>query len=110
MTTKKLLLMITFATLIASSETCYSMASTKNMANTENMGYMQRARDWANNFIMRCKTVGVLATIYASVGVYDFNKITGLDEKKLDTYNDTTIKNAMARINTFAQYGVTSPK
>ena len=109
MTTKKLLLMVTFTTLIASSESCYSMENTEDtedMENTKNMGYMERA----GNFINRCRYIGILPTLYASVGVYDFNKITGLDKNQLDTYNDTTIENAMARINTFAQYGATSPE
>src|SRR5438132_8058388 len=103
MKTKNMILIIMLTSLIASSESCYSMASTEDTEDTENaknMGYMERARNWASNFINGCRYVGILPTLYASMVVYDFNKITGLDENKLDTYKPATIENAMARINT----------
>jgi len=79
------------------------------MESTENMGYMQRARNWASDFINRCRYVGILATIYATMGKYDFNKITGLDETKLSTYKANQLENAISKVETMIKYGGWSP-
>lgn len=96
MKTKNLTLIIILSTLIASSNPCSGMS------------YMKRAGTWTSNFITRCWNVGVLATIYASMGKYDFNKITGLDQNKLNTYNAAQLQNAQNRVETMIQYGAWS--
>ncbi len=62
------------------------------------MSNWNRARNWSNSFYNTCRNVGVLATLYAAVGIYDFNKITGLDEPQLNTYNPGELQNAIDRI------------
>lgn len=65
---------------------------------------MMVARHWTSNFFNRCWKVGVLATVYASFGKYDFKKITGLDENKLDTYNPEEIKQGINRVKMMIEY------
>ena len=71
---------------------------------------IDRVRNWANNFYYRCQHVGVLATVYASFGIYDFNKITGLDENKLNNYNSNQLKNATNRVEIMIKYGAWTEK
>ncbi len=80
--------------------------STPNFAAQNNpitsmlMSNWNRARNWTNSFYTTCRNVGVLATLYAAVGMYDFNRITGLNETAIDTYNSGTLQNAIDRVKT----------
>jgi len=90
--------------------------STPNLAALDNpitsmvMNNWNRARNWSNNFYHRCQHVGVLATIYATFGIYDFNKITGLNENTLNTYSSSELKNATNRVETMIKYGTWTEK
>jgi uncharacterized protein with GYD domain len=72
------------------------------------MGNINRMRDWTNSFYTTCRDVGIVATIYATFGIYDFNKITGLDENKLDTYDIQQLKTAQQRVETMNIYALRS--
>ncbi len=112
MKTKNIALIIIFSSLITSTP-CSGMNYMSNSYNTTTTmlsNNMIRARNWANNFINSCRDVSILGTIYATLGIYDFNKITGLDEDKLDTYSKEELETGMHRINKIAQYGTSSPK
>lgn len=68
------------------------------------------AQHLTSNFLNRCWKVSILGTIYASFGFYDFKKITGLDENKLDTYSSEQIKKGLDRIENMALYGGSEEK
>jgi hypothetical protein len=42
--------------------------------------------------------------------MYDFNRITGLDENKLNSYNSDQLKNATDRVKTMIEYGTWTEK
>ncbi len=87
-----------------------NFAAKDNPATSMLMSNWNRARTWSNNFYYRCQHVGILATIYASFGIYDFNKITGLDEDKLNSYSSSELKNATNRVETMIKYGAWTEK
>jgi len=66
--------------------------------------YIEPAQTWTSNFLKSCWNIGILATLYAKMGIYDFKKISGLDETTLDTYNKDQLKNAQKRVETMIQY------
>lgn len=72
------------------------------------MNNINLVREWTNSFYTTCRDVGVLATLYATVGIYDFNTITGLDENKLDTYNIQQLTTAQKRVDTMNRYALRS--
>jgi hypothetical protein len=112
MKTKNIALVVIFSSLIASTP-CSGMnymSNSYNTATTMLTNNMANARNWTDNFINKCRNVGILATVYAMLGIYDFNKITGLDEDKLNAYDKQELENGMNRLNTMAQYGTSSPK
>jgi hypothetical protein len=112
MKTKNIALIVIFSSLITSNH-CSGMnymSNSYNSATTMLSNNMIRARNWTNNFINSCRDISVLGTIYATLGIYDFNEITGLDENKLNSYNSAELKNAMQRVDKMAQYGASSPK
>jgi hypothetical protein len=74
------------------------------------MSNWNHARTWSNNFYHKCQYVGVLPTIYATFGIYNFNSITGLNEDKLNTYNSDELKNALNRVETMIEYGAWTEK
>jgi hypothetical protein len=90
------------------------MLSTLNFSAQDNpitstiMSNINRIRNWTNSFYTTCRDVGVLATIYATVGIYDFNTITGLDENKLDTYDIPQLIKAQKRVDTMNRYALRS--
>jgi hypothetical protein len=93
------------------SATCSSMNymsstynSTTNMIKTN----MAEARIWTSNFLKSCWNIGILATLYAKMGMYDFKKISGLDENTLDTYNKNQLENAQKRVEAMQQYSPVS--
>jgi hypothetical protein len=72
------------------------------------MSNINRVRAWTNSFYTTCRDVGIVATLYATVGIYDFNKITGLDESKLDTYDIKQLQAAQKRVETMNIYALRS--
>ena len=108
MNTKNVAVMALLSTLITSSP-CFGMKTNPITSMISNN--FTRARDWTSNFIYRCWNVGLLATLYASVGVYDLKKISGLDEDKLKTYNDLAqLEAAKKRVEIMLEYGAESKK
>lgn len=107
MNTKNVAIMALISTLITSTP---CVAEKTNPITSMITNNFTRARDWTSNLMQSCWNIGVLATLYAKVGIYDFNKITGLDENKLDTYDAQTLDKGLIRINKMAQYGATSKK
>lgn len=106
---------ITVFNLLILSQSCISMDNQPNT--TENTGItsmimnnLRHARDLTSYFFIKCYNVGVLATIYASLGMYDFNRISGLDENKLDTYSTPELEKAKQRIETMIQYSSDATK
>jgi hypothetical protein len=73
-------------------------AAKNNPVTSMLMSNWNKARTWSNSFYITCRDVGVLATLYAAVGIYDFNRITGLNETTLNTYNPDELQHAIDRI------------
>jgi hypothetical protein len=74
--------------------------STTNLIKTN----MVEARIWTSNFFKSCWNIGILATLYAKMGMYDFKRISGLDENRLDTYDNDQLKDAQRRVEKMIQY------
>lgn len=66
--------------------------------------HMTNAQTLTSNFLKSCWNVGVLATLYAKVGIYDFKKISGLNENALDTYNKSQLETAQKRVEMMIKY------
>ena len=106
MNTKNIAIIALISTLITSTP----CAAEKNNPITSMIyNNVTRARDWTSNFMYRCWNVGVLATLYATVGIYDIKKISGLDENKLKAYdNIPQLEAAKKRVEIMIQYGPSS--
>lgn len=112
MKTKNIAMIIIINSLMTSAP-CHGMDymnSSYNSLTSMISNNMMNARNWTSNFINSCRKVSILGTIYATFGIYDFNKITGLDKNKLGTYHPQELKNGMDRLNTMAIYGRSSQK
>src|SRR5947208_1337752 len=90
MKTKNMAITLLLVFFITSFQPCYSMDYVRSSYNSVSTKI--------NHFVIRCREVGVLATIYAAFGVYDFKKITGLDEHRLDEYSAQELQEAAKRI------------
>ena len=112
MKTKNIAIIVILSSFVASAP-CFGMdymRSSYNSATAMVANNIMHARNWTSNFIAKCRYVGILATLYATLGIYDFNKITDLDKNKLETYTPTELENGINRLNTMAQYGASSEK
>jgi len=98
---------ITLLSALITSTPC--SAEKSNPITTMIYGNMIRARDWTSNFFKSCWNIGILATLYARFGKYDFKKISGLDENALDTYDVDQLKDAQRRAEKMILYTSPSP-
>jgi hypothetical protein len=78
------------------SATCSGMDMVKT--------HMMNASTWTSNFFRSCWNIGILATLYATAGIYDFKKISGLDENKLSTYKIYELEKARDRVDAMNKY------
>lgn len=93
--------------LVLSFFTCYSMKDNvpaDNSMTSMIKNHMIRARKWGHNFYMSYQEFGIVPTLSASFGMYDFQRITGLDENMLDTYSLNQLQNAADRIQRMMAY------
>jgi len=99
-----------------SSQLSYTMDENVQDMPTDNSttsmlkNHMMRARQWCHNFYMSWKEFGIIPTISASFNMYNFKRITGLDEDKLATYSPEERENAINRINKMIEYKGRSQK
>ncbi|HEX4068836.1 MAG TPA: hypothetical protein VHX42_01935 [Candidatus Babeliales bacterium] len=87
------------------SATCSGMEYMHNTYNATKT-YAIFARLWTTSFFKSCWNVGIIPTLYLTAGMYDFKKMSGLDENKLDTYNIDELHNAWKRVNELNSYGI----
>jgi len=95
MNKKNIALMLILGFALNSFEPCYSMSYMRDS--------YYSISNRMHNFITKCREVGVLATLYTLVGIYDFKRITGLDENKLDEYSPEKLEEALYRIEVMAK-------
>ena len=111
MKTKNIAMLALLSTLITSAP-CF--AAKDNPITSIITGNLARARNWTYNFMYRCRNVGILATLYATVGIYDVKKISGLDAEnteELKKYNDLAqLEAAKKRVEIMLEYGIESKK
>jgi hypothetical protein len=101
MKTKHIAIIALLSTLITSAP---CSAEKNNPLSATIYYYIEPAQTWTSNFLKSCWNIGILATLYAKMGIYDFKKISGLDETTLDTYNKDQLENAQKRVETMIQY------
>jgi hypothetical protein len=113
MKAKNATLLIILSFFISSPHLSYSMnddVQTDNSNTSMLQNYMMRARQWGHNFYRSYQTFGIIPTISASFNMYNFKRITGLDEDKLATYGLQERENAINRINKMIEYKGASQK
>lgn len=102
MQTKNLAFIIILSALTM-SETCsgmsyirnwYNSFKSKDTATSQNAEAKPKSPNMFQRFMHRCRKVGVLPTISAAFGVYNFKTMSGLDYNSLDTYSSDKLKDA----------------
>ena len=106
MTTKNIAIALILSATITSAP-CSGMdymSKSYNAATAMVADNMTYARGWTKNFITKIRSIGILTTLYATFGMYDFNKITGLDKEKLESYNQEQLQEAMHKLELMRGY------
>ena len=102
MKTKNIAFILVLSSLMA-SESCSGMSYIRNWYNSftskSNATFQsneanQSSPNMFQRFMYRCRKVGVLPTISAAFGVYNFKTMSGLDYNALDSYNAEQLENA----------------
>src|SRR5438445_6765291 len=102
--------LIIFMSIFMMQQTCSGMSYIRNWYNslttkTTTVNAEEKSPSWIRGFLTKCYKVGIMPTISAAFGVYNFKTITGLDKDKLNNYDASAIEQAMDRIKTLARYG-----
>jgi hypothetical protein len=94
MKTKNITFILVLSSLMA-SESCSGMSYIRNWYNSLTATKSeQNSPNMFQRFMYRCRKVGVLPTISAAFGIYNFKTMSGLDYNALDSYNAEQLENA----------------